>query len=276
MAPRPGGSSTQAAGRHGPVADRVQPRLKRAELRQLLLDSARELVKAEGVETSVTNLTFGRVFDHVAERTGRRLSNGSVIGRIWDSLAEFQADVLVALAHDPERLEIEQTVQAIATVLGEADLSTTESRRVALRELCRVGGNASSRAVAVSATWSLWINMLAIATTTSDAYQREHLGDAAVESYRSMTDLWEENYGALMGFLGLRVRAPRTIRQFTAVVAGLTDGLALRHHVEGAVQAFDLPTGPGGADQEWTLFASGLEALVDQFFEPDPDFVPPA
>jgi len=32
------------------------------------------------------------------------------------------------------------------------------------------------------------------------------------------------------------------------------------------------PTGPNGEDQEWSLFAFGLEALVHQFLEPDPDF----
>jgi len=37
------------------------------------------------------------------------------------------------------------------------------------------------------------------------------------------------------------------------------------------------PTGPEGEEQEWTLFAAGLEAIVLQFFEPDPAFsLPPA
>ena len=33
-------------------------------------------------------------------------------------------------------------------------------------------------------------------------------------------------------------------------------------------------TGPGGAPQEWTLFAIGFEALVNQFFEIDPEWQP--
>jgi hypothetical protein len=34
------------------------------------------------------------------------------------------------------------------------------------------------------------------------------------------------------------------------------------------------PTGPNEEDQEWSLFAVGLEALVHQFLEPDPEFTP--
>ena len=37
----------------------------------------------------------------------------------------------------------------------------------------------------------------------------------------------------------------------------------------------DLPTGPGGELQEWTLYSLAIEAVALQFFEPDPDFVPP-
>jgi hypothetical protein len=34
------------------------------------------------------------------------------------------------------------------------------------------------------------------------------------------------------------------------------------------------PTGPDGEDQEWTLFAVGLEALVNQFLELNTEFAP--
>lgn len=34
------------------------------------------------------------------------------------------------------------------------------------------------------------------------------------------------------------------------------------------------PTGQDDSSEEWTLFAVGLEALVEQFFEIDPDWSP--
>lgn len=55
-----------------------------------------------------------------------------------------------------------------------------------------------------------------------------------------------------------------------------------RPEVGGAVTAIagllgDLvtrPTGPDGQEQEWSLFAVGLEGLIQQFFEPDPALSP--
>ena len=40
------------------------------------------------------------------------------------------------------------------------------------------------------------------------------------------------------------------------------------------MEIFIRPTGPNREDEEWTLFAIGLEGLVNHFLEPDPDFVP--
>ena len=38
--------------------------------------------------------------------------------------------------------------------------------------------------------------------------------------------------------------------------------------------SFDLP-GPTARNEEWTLFAIGLEAILHQFFEPDPERADP-
>ena len=67
-----------------------------------------------------------------------------------------------------------------------------------------------------------------------------------------------------------------TVRQFTVSVGALIEGCALRHVGAEDLTLIERPTGPGGVIQEWTLFAVGLEALSHQFFELDPDWVPPA
>jgi hypothetical protein len=126
-----------------------------------------------------------------------------------------------------------------------------------------------------SSNWSLWISFLAIATTTSQPQLRERLGATVVESYASVTEFWEENYLLVIEYLGFRVRHPRILRQSTIAVTVLTEGLAMRQPVDGCIHAFVLPTGPAGEDQEQTLFATGLDALAQQFFEPDPDFGSP-
>ncbi len=245
-------------------------RLGREDLRNLLLAAGRDLLRREGLETASTNLTFARVFEHVEGKTGRRVTNASVIRRIWTNQADYQADVLISLAHDQQRPEIEQTLQAVGLVLEGVDLESVDSRRRALGELCRIAGNASTRSIASSPYWSLWFSTLAIATATSSRNPR--LTAAVKESYRSITEFWEANYGLLIEYLGFRVKAPRTLREFTIAVTALTDGLSLRQHVEETVYELVLPTGPNEEDQEWTIFSCALDALAEQFFEPDPDF----
>ena len=259
-----------------PWKERRGERQSREELRDILLKAAREVVEQEGIETGTSNLTFKRVFDRVERGTGRHLTNASVIGRIWTNQAEFQADVLMAIARDESRPEVDQTLRAVSDVLNQVDLGSPESRLRAQRELCRVGGGANSTAIADSQNWSLSISVLTIATTNSDLEQRERIGTALAEGYESVTSFWEGIYGWLMNFLGFRIREPMTVRQFTMAVTALSEGYSLREHVDGFMAPIVLPSGDDGEDQEWTLFGVGLAALVGQFFEPDPEFAPPS
>jgi hypothetical protein len=239
-----------------------------------MLDTGRTILEEEGIETASTNLTFKRVFDRVEQDTGRHLTNASVIRRIWENQADYQADVLVAVAHDEHRPEIEETLHSVKQVLDGVDRTTVTGRLRGMSELCRVAGAASQDVVSSSSNWSLWISVVAIATSTSNAEQRDRLCDALTEGYRSVSDIWEGIFGGLAAFLGLQVRQPRTLHQFADAMSALSEGNSLRQHVLRESVRFDLPSGPGGALQEWTLFGSTIEALAVQFFEPDPDFVP--
>ena len=68
------------------------------------------------------SLTFKKVFDRVAQDEGVRLTNASVIPRLWLNQAEFQADVLAALAVEESEGEIDLTVDAVIPILDGADL----------------------------------------------------------------------------------------------------------------------------------------------------------
>ena len=208
-----------------PGRHRRGERQPREELRDTLLDTAREVVKEEGIETGTSNLTFKRVFDRVEKATGRRLTNASVIGRIWRNQAEFQADVLMAIARDETRPEVDHDAPS-----GERGARTGSTsghlmaRLLARRELCRIGGGASGSAIADSRNWSLWISVLTIATTNADLDQRERIGLALAEGYESVTAFWEGIYRWLMDYLGFRPRRPMTVRQFTMAVTALSEG----------------------------------------------------
>ena len=142
-----------------------------------------------------------------------------------------------------------------------------------MSELCRVAGATSRQAIAESTSWPLWISVVTIATTSSNQEQRDRICEALAMA-SVVAEFWEAIYGGLIAFLGLRLRAPRTM-PFAQAVTSLSEGDSLRRHVVREIITLDLPSGPRGADQEWTLYAVTLEALALQFFEPDPDFVAP-
>jgi hypothetical protein len=251
-----------------------KPRQSRAELRSMLLQAALEILREEGLHTGSVNITFKRVCDRIRERTGIQVTNGSVIKRIWENQAEFQADVLVAVANDLSRPELGLIFNALEPLLNEAGVSDPESRARLVQQVCRVGGEANAITTAESPNYPLWMHVVATAITTSNTQQRERILLVLREGYTSFTKLWEESFGALAALLGLRVRPESDISQFVMILAALDQGFSLRHRINGKVEYVTRPTGPNGENEDWTLFALGLEALVHQFFEPEPMYDP--
>ncbi|HXW81135.1 MAG TPA: hypothetical protein VEJ84_16665 [Acidimicrobiales bacterium] len=249
-----------------------KPRLARAELRSMLLDAALEILREEGLHTGSVNITFKRVCDRILERTGIQVTNGSVIKRIWENQAEFQADVLVTVANDQSRPELGLIFNALGPLLEDADLSSAESRARLVQQVCRVGGEANAVATAESPNYPLWMHVVATAITTPHAQQRERILMALREGYTSFTKLWEESFAALAAHLGLRIRPESDMSQFVTVIVALDQGFSLRHRINGRIEYVTRPTGPNGENEDWTLFALGLEALVNQCFEPDPTY----
>ena len=70
------------------------------EIRALMMTAGTELLEEEGLGIGAVDLTFKRVFDRVLATSGVRLTNGSVIRRVWENQAEFQDDVLAAIARE--------------------------------------------------------------------------------------------------------------------------------------------------------------------------------
>ena len=249
-----------------------KPRLARAELRSMLLEAALEILREEGLHTGSVNITFKRVCDRVRVRTGIQVTNGSVIKRIWENQAEFQADVLMAVANDQSRPELGLIFNALGPLLDEAVVSDSKSRARLVQQVCRVGGEANAVTTAESPNYPLWMHVVATAITTSDTQQREGILQVLREGYTSFTKMWEESFTALAALLGLRIRPESDMSQFVMVLVGLDQGFSLRHRINGKIEYVSRPTGPNGENEDWTLFALGLEALVHQFFEPDPTY----
>ena len=63
--------------------------------------------EGRGLEFRAAALTFKRVFARVDEDTGVRLTNASVIHRVWVSQSDFQTDLLVPVAQGQCDAEID-------------------------------------------------------------------------------------------------------------------------------------------------------------------------
>ncbi len=249
----------------------VRPvRMTRTELKELLLATGLEMLKEEGLATGAERLTFKRVFDRVEDETGIRVTNASVIRRIWRDNEDYQGDVLSLAVSDENADELDAAVKKADQVLKKADLSSPEGRRTAVSELCRVAGGAHAEALSNSRTWHLFVGAWGnIASRPEDQWD-PRVTEAAQATYSALTARLGEIISGFMEVLGLRLRAGMTMEQFSLSVVSLAEGCALRDRLDPAsTRKIRLPSGPGGRRQEWRLFSVGFEALVWHFLEMD-------
>jgi hypothetical protein len=262
------------------VTPKRQPKQSRDALRDLLLTTGRKVLIDEGLGTRADTLTFKRVFDRVEAETGLHLSNASIIKRVWENQADYQADVLAGIAAEEGLGAFDRTIEVLGPLVGGFDVSTPEARERSLRLVARIGGAANILSLLESPNWSLWIAVWSLATAEGpvraprEALYQQRIRAALLEGYGGFTELWEGAYRALADLLGMRIRAPLTFRQLSVAVGALAEGCSLRHRVDQQMEGILRPTGPDGENEEWTLFGIGLEAILRQFLELDPDWTP--
>ena len=71
-----------------------RPQMSRDDLRTLLIATGRKILREEGLSAGAELLTFKQVRDRIEAERGVRIGNGSIIGRVWDSLFDYQTEVL--------------------------------------------------------------------------------------------------------------------------------------------------------------------------------------
>ena len=121
-----------------------RPRRSREELRALLLAAGRSILLEEGLGPGADALNFKRAFDLVEAETGFKLTNASVIGRVWGNLADYQTDVLVELASDTSRSNVPEVAELVAGVLAGCDLSSASGARRPLPRSVESSGRPSA------------------------------------------------------------------------------------------------------------------------------------
>ena len=254
-----------------------RPRLGRDQLRDLFIQAGWAILREEGLGAGGEALTFKRVRERVEADSGIRVTNASLIGRIWENQFAYQTDVLAAVAGHHGTREVEDTLEAVTPVLASMDGGSEESRRFTMREVCRVSTAANTAALRHSADLMLWFGIWAMSAVGSAPERRRRIEMALEQSYEAVTEHMESIYQAGLDFVGYRVRPGLTLRQFTVAAAAMADGCVLRDRVDTAhMNGIMRPTGSSGEQQEWTLFGLTLDALAGQFFELDPDWRPTA
>ena len=253
------------------------PRRSREELRELLVGAGVDLLIEEGLGSGAGHLTFKRVFEWLEQTTGVRVTNASVIGRIWENQSEYQTDVLVAIASTDGSDVVDAAFQALRPALAGFDRRTIEGRCGALRELARVGGAAHMEVLTNSRRWQRWVGVWALVMASGDAERTttDPVAEALRRGYEIVTRRVEAAYARMLSSFGFRLRDPFTLRQLTVATGALAEGCAMRDGVDpDRTRRIMRATGPGGEKEEWTLFSVGVEALLRTFVEIDPDWDP--
>ena len=249
----------------------ARPRRSREELHDIVLTAGREVLLSEGLGTGAEHLTFKKVLAHVEETQGIRVTNASVIRRIWDNQEEFQLEVVRSLVESQGDREVEASSDVLDEAIGRIDVSTPASRRASLAELIRVGCAAFLDAASGSDA--------SIRMALGHLHRRQwdgRLGRALIESLpgdEPSADLGvrtplRRRTGRLRLPDPRRPVAPRRGRHPLGPGRGRADADGRR---AGGRPHRDVAPALDGVEVEWSLLAIGMNALVDFYAEPDPD-----
>ena len=242
-------------------------RLGREELRELLLASGRAILREEGLGTGAEAVTFKRVFDRIEQERGVRLTNASVIRRVWENVAEYQIELMASVAREESDGDIEFGVRTVGPMIAAIDRSTPEARTAGMREICRVGGDLYAQTVREPGTWPLWIGVWAL-VANGESGQYSTIQAALLDGYETFTRQTESLWAALATFLGYRLKKPFALRHFMVALNSLGHGFGLRQRIDRTMTRYIVrPTGPNGSIQSWAPYAVAFEGLVNHYWE---------
>lgn len=241
-----------------------------------MVDAGLAILAEDGLRIGA-DLTFKRVFERVEADTGVRLTNASVIRRVWKDQAEFQSEILArVVAATNETGQLLAVHDAVGPLLESFDVSTPEARWAGVVEFARLGGAVAIDSRVGTRDWEQWVGVWVVTVTNPENKRDTTLRRALAEGLRDTGAAWDGLLERSHRLLGVRLREGLTLRQLTESTGAMAAGFSLRQASWDEPQVFERPTGPGGSLQEWTLLGIGLEALAMQYLEIDPDWQPPA
>ena len=239
-------------------------RRKRHELESLILEMGRQLIAEQGLGTGAEHLSFKAVFDQLEVRQSVKVTNASVIGRIWENQEDFQRAVLRSVASG-DALDLSPTVDCVAAVLAEADLSSIEGRRRALMDACRKGSAVTTETMRSSTGWSTWLALWSLhaaeGSDKSDAEIATLLRSTAARTAEQVAELASSAFDAL----GFDFAPGLDLTVVTAAIGSFTHGAFLNaDSYDAPARGLPMPTGPNGDVEDWTLMGIGIHSIVER------------
>lgn len=223
------------------------------ETRALLLRVGMQMLLERGVSAGVQHIRLQDVLRHAGLTTGAAY-------RLWADQSDYQRDLAVAMV----RLRLSRPADYARTAVQElidSGASGDDVIRAAAEAHVRTAAvDTDNPADALDA--QQFLISLAL-RTTADTWPE--LKDASRERHRESIAAFAEFYTALMQAYGLRMKSPLTVDDFTEAMAAMGEGFAVRamegidHPVYHAAEGDEVPSG------NWTLFALGVRALVNEF-----------
>ncbi|MBN9176575.1 MAG: hypothetical protein J0I43_04310 [Microbacterium sp.] len=225
------------------------------ETRALLLRVGMQMLLERGVSAGVQHIRLQEVLRRAGLTTGAAY-------RLWGDQEDYQRDLAVSMV----QLRLSGPADYVRTAVDDLIASGAPGD-----DVIRAAAQAHVRATVADADaddpttvldTQQFLISLALRTT---AQTWPELRDAANERHRESIAAFAEFYAYLMEAYGLRMKSPLTITDFTEAMAAMGEGFAIRalegleHPRYESTNGDEIPAG------EWTLFALGVRALVNEF-----------
>ena len=242
------------------------PKFPAEEVRLRLLEAGREALLRDGPGSGLDAVTLDGAIEEAGVPRGSayRLWQHEVLSPQMAFRVAVQLDILRRVGLGVPAV----TAKFKATYGDYAESATSddaEERKWAFISVLRTVANDSFERLDESLNWRVYQAL------RSNVLAKSEPVESAVETIRrgeeTQIDAYAELYEEFAEVFGVTVREPFTIREFAAAAFALNEGIATRITTGFRRRDILRATGRRGEEESWTLFAVGLEALVNQFFE---------
>lgn len=226
------------------------------ETRALLLRVGMQMLLERGVSAGVQHIRLQDVLRHAGLTTGAAY-------RLWADQSDYQRDLAVAMVRLRLSSPADYARTAVDDLMAGGGTGDDVIRAAAEAHIRTAARDMDDPADALDA--QQFLISLALRST---AQTWPELREASKQRHDESIADFAQFYAHVLETYGLRMKSPLTITDFTEAMAAMGEGFALR-----ALEGLDHPRYDVGEDDElpagdWSLFALGVRALVNEFTVP--------